>query len=189
MKAKTAAYVEAILDVTINKMVFLDEAGFNFTMARRWARSPVGTRAVSREPAARGSNMSVIGAVRLDGPVAHYMWDGAVDGDRFADFVITRLAPTLSEGDVVVWDNVRFHFDPRAKAAIEAKGARVIHLPPYSPALNPIEECWSVVKNVVRALKPRMVASLFAAVAAGFRALTRRKMQGFFNHAAYALPD
>lgn len=189
MKAKRVAYVDTIVDLAINKMVFLDEAGFNFAMARRWARSPIGTRAISREPAARGGNISVIGAVRLTGPVAHYLWDGAVDGDRFTDFVTNRLAPALSDGDVVIWDNVRFHFDPRAKAAIEERGAKVVHLPPYSPELNPIEECWSVVKSVVRAMKPSALVELFAAVQRGFRALTRQKMQGFFNHAAYYLPE
>lgn len=188
MKLKRIGYVEAILDLASNKLVFLDEAGFNFAMARRWARSAIGTRAVSHEPAARGGNISVIGAVRLSGPVAHYLYDGAIDGDRFTDFVSLRLAPALSEGDVVIWDNVRFHFDPRAKAAIEARGASVLHLPPYSPELNPIEECWSLVKSVVRAMKPRAVVELFNAVRRAFSSLTRQKMQGFFNHAAYALP-
>lgn len=189
MTAKRLAFVTAILDLASNKLVFLDEAGFNFAMARRWARSAVGTRAVSHEPAARGGNISVIGAVRLSGPVAHYLYDGAIDGDRFTDFVTERLAPALSEGDVVIWDNVRFHFDPRAKEAVEARGAIVLHLPPYSPELNPIEECWSLVKSVVRALKPRAVVELFDAVKRGFLSLTRQKMQGFFNHAAYALPE
>jgi transposase len=100
-----------------------------------------------------------------------------------------RLAPTLSEGDVVIWDNVRFHFDPRAKEAVEARGAIVLHLPPYSPELNPIEECWSLVKSVVRALKPRAVVDLFDAVKRAFLSLTHQKMQGFFTHAAYALPE
>jgi transposase len=189
VRAKRIAYVQAILDIASNKLVFLDEAGFNFSMARRWARSPIGTRAVSREPAARGGNISVIGAVRLSGPVSHYMYDGAIDGNRFTDFVTDRLAPKLSKGDVVIWDNVRFHFDPRARAAIEAQGAIVVHLPPYSPELNPIEECWSLVKSVVRALKPRMVTELVAAVSRAFQSLTRPKIQGFFNHAAYALPE
>jgi len=189
VKTKRHAFVEAILDVPSNRLVFLDEAGFNFSMARRWARSAVGTRAVSHEPAARGSNISVIGAVRLSGPVAHYLYDGAINGDRFTEFVAERLAPALNEGDIVIWDNVRFHFDPRAKAAVEARGATVLHLPPYSPELNPIEECWSLVKSVVRALKPRHVSDLFNEVKRGFSLLTRRKMQGFFNHAAYALPE
>lgn len=189
MTAKRLAFVDAILDIASNKLVFLDEAGFNFAMARKWARSAVGTRAISHEPAARGGNISVIGAVRLSGPVAHYLYDGAIDGNRFTDFVRERLAPALSDGDVVIWDNVRFHFDPRAKEAIEARGATVLHLPPYSPELNPIEECWSLVKSVVRALKPRAVVELFEAVRRGFLTLTHQKMQGFFNHAAYALSE
>lgn len=87
--------------------------------------------------------VTMVAAIRLSGPLACRSFVGAMNGDRFRDWVATALCPSLSEGDVVVMDNLSVHKDKASIAFIEAAGARVVFLPPYSPDLNPDEKLWS----------------------------------------------
>src|SRR2546421_7155685 len=105
----------------------------------------------------------MLGALSLAGVQALMTIKGATDGDTFLVFVREVLAPTLHEGDVVIWDNLGAHRSMVVRQAVEARGARLIFLPPYSPDMNPIERCWSKIKTFLRAAKARtrMVRSLW----------------------------
>jgi hypothetical protein len=119
------------------RLVFIDEFAINTAMTRTHARAPRGERAEISEPGYHEPNTSVIGALSLTGIDASMTIEGAVDTQVFDLFVEHFLVPTLIKGDLVVLDNVRFHYSQRAISLIEAAGARVEHLPAYSHKLNP----------------------------------------------------
>ena len=100
-------------------------------------------------------------------------------------FVEELLVPTLKRGDIVVLDNCSIHKQEEIEEAIEAVGAWVLFLPPYSPDLNPMENCWSKVKACLRALKPRTFDALQAALVEAFAAITTQDIPGWFGHCGY----
>src|SRR4030095_5095085 len=111
--------------------------------------------------------------------------EGAVDGQAFDLYVEHFLAPDLLPGDIVLLDNVKFHYSPRAISLIEAAGARVEHLPAYSPDFNPIEECISKIKAILRGLKARTKRKLGKALAKAAQMVTLDDICGWFAHCGY----
>ncbi len=81
---------------------------------------------------------------------APMMLDGAMNGTAFLAYVEQVLVPTLSPGDIVVMDNLPAHKNSGVRRAIEAAGASLRHLPPYSPDLSPTEQAFSKLKAPVR---------------------------------------
>lgn len=129
--------------------------------------------------------MTAVAAVRLEGLSAPFTIDCPMDGEVFAIYVQRVLVPTLRAGDVVVMDNLTAHKRPQIKRMIEAAGARVLYLPPYSPDLNPIEMIWSKVKGLLRTIAARTVATLHDAFGVAFAAVTPGDIQGCFRHCRY----
>lgn len=167
-------------------MVFVDEFGCNRSMTRRFARALQGQRAYGKCPVNYGPNVSVAGAIRLDGVVAALVVDGAYDTEAFHAFAARVLAPELEPGDVVVMDNLASHKRKHVIEAIEAVGARVLFLPPYSPEFNPIEMCWSKVKEYLRSQAARTSKALDDAIARGLELVTLSDLRGWFKHCGYA---
>lgn len=128
---------------------------------------------------------TMIGAVRLDGPLQCSTLDGPVDQESFAVWVRECLCPTLRPGDVVCMDNLSAHKSPKVRQAIEAATCRLQYLPPYSPDYNPIENLWSKVKEALRAAAERTMEALGHAVAAAMTSVTAADCEGFFEHAGY----
>jgi transposase InsO family protein len=118
--------------------VFLDESGARADMTRTRGRAPRGQRVVAKVPGGHWRVVTVIGAVRTAGPFAAATLVGATDGAAFRAYVREVLAPQLRPGDVVVMDNLAPHRSPAVREAIEAAGAELRYLPPYSPDYNPI---------------------------------------------------
>lgn len=154
-------------------------------MTRRFARSLKGQRARGSCPVNHGPNVSVAGAIRLSGVVTALVLDGAYDGEAFITFTTACLAPALSPGDVVVMDNLASHKVEGVIEAIEAVGARVLYLPPYSPDFNPIEMCWSKVKEYLRSQAARTSEALDSAIARGLDLVTNSDLLGWFKHCGY----
>ena len=167
------------------ELVFLDEAGSNISMSRTYGRAPVGQRVQEYVPRNRGTVTTMIGALTLTGLVAMMTVEGGTDAEVFETFIEKCLVPELHEGNIVVIDNVGAHRTPRVRELIESAGARLVFLPPYSPEFNPIEECWSKVKEFIRALKPRSRTALDFVVALAMREVTPSDAQGWFGHAGY----
>ena len=155
-------------------------------MTRRHGRSPVGRRLVCPVPHGHYQTTTLIAAVRLTGPQAPCLFDGPMDGDMFLAWVRAGLAPVLEKGDVVILDNLATHKVAGVREAIEAVGARVEYLPPYSPDFNPIENMWSKVKQFLKSRNPRSLRQIFKAAGAAFAAVTPADCQGFFSNAGYA---
>ena len=169
------------------RLLFVDESGAHTKMARRGGRTAIGKRLVCHVPFGRYETRTLIAAVRLDGVRAPWVFSGAMNGEMFLAWVRQGLAPTLQPGDWVIMDNLATHKVAGVREAIEAVGAYLLYLPPYSPDFNPIENMWSKIKQHLRSLAPRTAEDLLLAAAAAFAAVSTADCRGFFLHAQYAI--
>jgi transposase len=140
-------YWTTIGEVPLKDLVFIDETGVNLAMARRYARAKKGHRAYSKCPYNRGKNVTMIGAIATTGFFAPFTFEGWTDKEAFLTYVTQVLVPKLWAGACVVMDNLPAHKALKVRKAIESVGAKVKFLSPYSPDFNPIENCWSKLKN------------------------------------------
>ena len=167
--------------VDFSQLIFIDETGCNVKLTPEYGWAIRGERLVDRRPACRGKNLSVVGAIREDRVLCHEKFEGALNGDRWLHFVAKTLVPHLYPGDIVVVDNLRVHKNPDAIALIEAEGATLKFLPPYSPDMNPIELCWSFLKHHLRRLRERTMDGLRRGVWRAFMRVTGRHLRGWFD--------
>ena len=168
-----------------NHWVFVDEMGSHLALTRLYARAAPGERVRDPIPADRQGNLSTIGAVGLTGMRSALSVPGAIDGETMIFFVEEMLAPTLRRGDIVFFDNCQIHKANEIEEAIERRGAWAVFLPTYSPDFNPIENCWSKVKSLLRSLKPRTLDDLLEALTKAFAAVTKQDILGWFRHCGY----
>jgi transposase len=166
-------------------LVFVDEFGSNLAMTPTHGRAPEGERVEVSEPFNQGNNLSTISAVSLSGVGPTISVEGSVDTQVFDVYVEKCLAPSLLPGDIVLLDNVKFHYSVRAIELIEAVGARVLHLPAYSPDFNPIEECISKIKQALRKAKARTLRRLLKALAKAIEKVSVDDICGWFAHCGY----
>ena len=167
-------------------LVFLDETGSHLGYTPTYARAPRGERAYATAPRNPGENKTVIAALTLSGVGSLMRFDGGMTGARFAGYVRHVLAPTLRPGQVVIADNLTAHHSERARAAIEARGARFLPLPAYSPDFNPIEHAFSKVKQFLRRAAARTDDALRAATWAAFATVAPADIAGWFARCGYA---
>ena len=165
--------------------MFVDEMGSHLAMTRLCARAAPGARVFDELPGDHQGNLSTIGAVGLTGMRTALSVPGAIDTETMIFFVEEMLAPTLKRGDLVFFDNCQIHKADEIEAAIERRGAWAIFLPPYSPDFNPIENCWSKVKTLLRSLKPRTREELLDALVEAFSSITQQDILGWFRHCGY----
>jgi transposase len=183
--AERAAWQAAQPEIDIDRLVFIDETGASTKMARLRGRSPRGTRCVAPIPHGHWQTTTFVGALRASGMTAPMVLDGAMDGAAFETYVNEILAPTLSLGDIVVMDNLPAHKPSRIRAAIEAAGARLMYLPPYSPDLNPIEMAFAKLKAALRKAAARSLEALWTAIADALTTFTPQDCTNFFAAAGY----
>lgn len=187
MRAARLSYCGEAEDFDLDRLKFVDESGVNLAMTRLYGRAPKGERAVGRAPQNYGENITMLGALSASGLAALMTVNGATDGEVFVTFVREVLAPTLREGDIVVLDNLGAHRSAAAREAVEARGARLVFLPPYSPDMNPIERCWSKIKTFLRAAKARTREALEAAIKQAIATVTESDARAWFKHCGYVL--
>lgn len=171
--------------VAPEKLVFLDESGFSIKMTRSFARAPKGQRIEGHVPGRWGENLTLIGAMKSDGPAALMTLPGSADGEVFRAYVKDVLLAELKAGDVVVMDNLAVHKVNGIKEMIESVSARLLFLPPYHPDLNPIEKLWSKMKAIVRGLGARSLHALEAAISNALKFVQPRDAKGWFKHCGY----
>ena len=165
--------------------MFIDETAVTTKMTRLYGRAPIGERLVAKVPHGHWKTLTLVAALRVDAVTAPYVVDGAMDGPAFLAYVEDVLAPTLKRGDIVFMDNVRTHKVAGVAEAIEAVGATVRYLPPYSPDLNPIENAYSKLKALMRQGGARTVEALTKLVGRSIEAFTPDDCRGYFKHAGY----
>jgi transposase len=167
--------------------VFIDESGVTRSMTRRYGRAPKGERVFGSVPLGHWEVTTLIGALAIDGLRASFSVDAATDADVFQTFVHQVLQPALHPGDVVIWDNLPAHKTPALKPLIESVQATLLPLPPYSPDFNPIEQCWSKLKERLRATEARTREALEQAITRAFASITATDARGWFQHCGYRL--
>lgn len=167
------------------RLVFIDETAVTTKMARLYGRAPAGERLVAKVPHGHWKTLTLVAALRIDGATAPYVVDGAMDGPAFLAYIEEVLVPTLKRRDIVFMDNVRTHKVAGVREAIESAGAKLRHLPAYSPDLNPIENMYAKVKSDLRRGAARTVAALFRLVGRSLKAIAPAECAGYFRHAGY----
>jgi transposase len=168
-------------------LVFVDESGANTKMTRLRGRALGGERLRAHVPYGRYQTSTLISGIRLQGPCAPWVFEGPMNGEMFLAWVRQGLAPGLRPGDVVILDNLATHKIRGVREAIEAAGARLLYLPPYSPDFNPIEPMWSKIKQVLRSHAPRTEEERLQAAQTAFNSVSTADCQGFFFSARYAI--
>ena len=167
--------------------MFIDETWAKTNMTRLRGRARRGTRLVEKVPHGHWKTTTLVAALGHDGMRCGMTLDGAVDGDHFVAFCEQVLAPTLSRGDIVVMDNLSSHKVKGVREAIESAGARVLYLPPYSPDLNPIENAFSKIKQLLRSASHRAQEALWNDTQRMLDAITASDAEGFYRHCGYTL--
>ena len=187
VQAKRQAFQAQIAQLDPRDLVFVDESGVNQAMARLYAWAQEGERAHAVRPACRGQALSLVAALGWEGLQAPFSLEGAMNGHAFLFYVQNLLAPSLRPGQTVLMDNLSAHYVDGIEEAIVAVGARLLHLPPYSPELSPIELCWSKVKTYLRAEGARTLEGLHAAITAALDTILPKDAKGWFQHCGYCV--
>jgi transposase len=184
-------YWHTIGNVKLKDLIFIDEAGANIAMTRRYARSEKGKRAsYAKAPVNRGKNVTMMGALSwTEGFIAPMTWQGGTDGLTFLTYVKQVLVPNLWEGACVVMDNFKSHHVEGVREAIEAVGAKLVYLSPYSPDFSPIENCWSKIKTSLRAQAARTYDALNEAISIAIDEISKKDIIGWFAHCCYCIQD
>lgn len=168
------------------RLVFLDETGAATNMARRYGRCPRGQRLVAAVPHGHWKTTTFVAGLRRHGLTAPLVVDGAMTGEIFRAYVEQILAPTLAPGDIVVMDNLAAHKVAGVREAIEARGASLLYLPPYSPDLNPIEQLFAKLKALLRKAAARTVEALWTAIAQFLDRFPPAECANYIANAGYA---
>jgi len=154
-------------------------------MARRYGRAPKGERLRAAIPHGHWKTTTFVAGLRLEGLVAPFVFDGPINAVTFEAYVEQFLVSELRPGDIVVMDNLSSHKRPKVAALIEAAGARVLHLPPYSPDFNPIEKLFAKFKALLRKAAERTVEGLWSAIGKTLERITPRECANYFEAAGY----
>ena len=178
----------ATLRFIAEHLKFIDESGVHLGLTRLCGRAAPGARVAEATPGYSGKHYTLIAALGLTEVTATWLLEEAMTGEAFDMYATQVLAPTLRAGDVVLIDNLNVHKSETARHAIEARGARLEFLPPYSPDLNPIEKCWAKIKAVLRRLKARTFDELVNALDVAFQAITPDDARAWFAHCGYFSP-
>lgn len=173
------------LNIDPEHLVFIDETSAKTNMTRTRGRSLKGTRLVARVPHGHWKTTTFVAALRSSGLTAPMVVDGAINGAIFLAYVQQQLVPTLSKNDIVVMDNLSSHKVAGVREAIEAVGAKVAYLPPYSPDLNPIETVFSKFKTLLRKAEHRTVEALWKACGELTDAFDERECRNHIRHCGY----
>lgn len=154
-------------------------------MTRRYGRAPRGQRLIAAVPHGHWKTSTFVAGLRSSGLTAPLVVDGAINGDIFRAYVEQQLAPTLSPGDIVILDNLASHKVAGVRDAIEACGANLVYLPPYSPDLNPIEQAFAKLKALLRKIAARTVPALWHALGDVLACFTPRECANYLANAGY----
>lgn len=167
------------------RLVFIDETWVKTNMAPLRGWGPKGKRLRAYAPHGHWKTLTFIAALRHDRIDAPWVIDGPINGELFLLYVEKILAPTLSPGDIVILDNLGSHKAKAARAAVRARGARLIFLPPYSPDLNPIEQVFAKLKHLVRKSQPRDVQATWQKVGQLLDLFTPNECANYLANAGY----
>ena len=179
------AWFEQQPDLDPTRLVFIDETGASTKMARLWGRARRGQRCRAAIPHGHWKTTTFTAGLRLEGLTAPMVLDGPMTGVAFLAYVEQVLVPTLAPGDVVILDNLPAHRVSGVREAIEAAGATLLFLPPYSPDFNPIEQAFAKLKALLRKAAARTIEDLWIAIAEVIELFTPTQCANFFANSGY----
>ena len=182
---KRAQWRDSQQQIDPAKVVFIDETWAKTNMTRRYGRSLRGARLREKVSCGRWETTTFLGALRAEGFVAPLTVEGAINGVLFRAWVEQHLAPVLKPGDIVVMDNLSSHKVAGVRQAIEAAGAELRYLPPYSPDLNPIELAFAKLKKLLRDGAERTVDKLWELCGQILSQFTEPECRNYFQHCGY----
>lgn len=185
MKLERAEWKENQPTLDVSKLVFIDETGASTNMTRLRGRAPKGERCVSPVPHGHWKTTTFIAGLRVGEVTAPMVLDGPMDGEAFLVYVRDLLCPTLQPGDIVIAENLGSHKTAAAREAIEAVGAELRLLPPYSPDLNPIEKLFSKLKALLRKASHRTVDALWEAIGKLLDTFSPQECAKYFKSSGY----
>jgi transposase len=185
VKSARQVWFDGQLDLDPEKLIFIDETGASTKMARLRGRAPKGERCRAAIPHGHWMTTTFTAGLRLDRLAAPMILDGPMDGTAFLAYVQQVLVPELKPGDIVVMDNLPAHKVAGVRETIEATGAMLLHLPPYSPDFNPIEMAFAKFKALLRSAAARNVPDLWRTIETAFRAFTPEECKNYFAAAGY----
>ena len=178
-------WFEGQLDLDPKRLVFIDETWASTNMARRYGRAPRGQRLRMGVPHGHWKTTTFVGALRLTGMTAPMVLDGPINGLAFQAYVDQILVPELKPGDEVVMDNLGSHKGASVRSSIEAAGARLLYLPPYSPDFNPIENAFAKLKALLRKAAERTIEGLWTRIGEFLPAFPPNECKNYFAAAGY----
>jgi transposase len=188
VKAARQAWFEDQPDLDPARLVFIDETWTATNMARTRGRCARGKRLRSPVPHGHWQTTTFVAGLRLSGIAAPFVLDGPINRHTFQAYVEQVLVPELAPGDIVVMNNLGSHKGPGVRAAIEAAGARLLFLPPYSPDFNPIELAFSKLKALLRRAAERTVEGLWSTIGHLIDTVSADEGANFFTGTGYE-PD
>jgi transposase len=185
LRKRREAWFEGQLDLDPERLVFIDETWASTNMARRYGRASRGRRLRVGVPHGRWKTTTFVAGLRTSGVVAPLVLDGPINRAAFEVYVEKVLVPALRAGDVVILDNLSSHKGSRVREMIEAAGARLLYLPPYSPDFNPIENAFAKLKALLRKAAERTVEGLWTAIGRLIEVFTPTECANYFAAAGY----
>ena len=179
------AYRDDELRPVLERLHFLDECGAHLGMTRTYGRAAPGQRVVEATPDYSGPHYTIVATISLAGVKAPWVIQGAMDGAAFATYAQHELGPSMQADDLLIIDNLSAHKNAEARTALEARGVQVVFLPPYSSDFNPIEWCWSKIKQALRAAKARTFDDLLEGLRTALLSVSPEHVKAWFAHCGY----
>jgi transposase len=180
-----AAWRAHLKQLDARKLIVIDECGSNIALTPLYARAPKGVRAYGSVPRNRGKNTTLIAALGWSGMGESMIIEGSTNAAAFELYVEEILAPSLTEGQIVIMDNLAAHKGKKVEQLIEARGCQVLFLPGYSPDFSPIEETFSKLKAYLRRAGARTREALEEALCQALLTVTAQDAQGWFRHCGF----
>jgi transposase len=169
-----------------SRLIFIDETGTSTNMARLRGRARRGARLIGKVPHGHWKITTFVAGLRCDAIIAPFVIDKPMNSVIFKAYLEQCLVPTLRQGDIVVMDNLSSHKSQEVRQTIEAAGAVLLYLPPYSPDFNPIEQAFSKLKAQLRKAAERSIPALWDRIGDILDTFSATECRNFFRHAGYA---
>jgi transposase len=187
VKRKRRQFQKEVAELDVQHFKFLDESSINIDLTRLYGRAAPGERVVDSVPQPSGPQTTTLAVIGWTGISAPLVLSGPVNGTLFYGYVEQCVVPILQPGDILFMDNLSAHKVAGLDALIQARGACLIYLPPYSADFNPIELAWSKVKTVLRRLQARTIPDLIDALKHALQMITSHDIHAWFAHCGYAI--
>lgn len=186
VKAAREEWIKKQPHLDRTKLVFIDETGASTKMVRQYGRCKKGQRLRCTVPFGHWKTTTFTAALRHNGITAPFVLDGPMNGAAFRAYVEQFLVPTLVKDDWVIMDNLPAHKVAGIRETIEAVGAHLVYLPPYSPDLNPIEQVFSKLKTLLRKAAARTIPALWDAITNALDTFTPNECSNYLRHSGYS---